>query len=167
MSTENLYNDEAIKKIKDIATDVDFAMLATDLSSPAPLNAIPMSTKKVDDHGNIWFLSNKNSDHNKDLEKDASCQLLYSGGSDMKFLSVYGNAVITTDRAVIDELYSSTDSAWFDGKDDPNITAIKFQPSQAAYWDRGSSKLVSLFKMAKGAITGENQNIGTSGKLNV
>lgn len=165
MSTQNLYNDEAIKKIKDIATDVDFTMMVTDLSAPAPLNAIPMSTKKVDDHGNIWFLSNKNSDHNKDIQKDATCQLLYSGGSDMKFLSVYGNAVITTDRAVIDELYGSTDNAWFDGKDDPNITAIKFQPSEAAYWDSGSNKLVSLFKMAKGAITGDKQDIGTTGKL--
>ena len=166
MSTENLRNKEAIKKIKDIATDVDFTMMVTNLGTQ-PLSAIPMSTKKVDEEGNIWFLSNKNSDHNQDILKDSACQLLYSGGSDMKFLSVYGNAEILLNKNVIDELFSKTDNAWFDGKEDPNITVIKFMPSEAVYWDAGSNKLVSLFKMAKGAITGEKQDLGKTGKLKV
>lgn len=166
MSTENLNNEEAIKKIKDIAEDVDFTMMVTNLGSQ-PLSAIPMSTKKVDDAGSIWFLSNKNSDHNKDLEKDSACQLLYSGGNDMKFLSVYGKAHITVDKNVIDELYSRADTIWFEGKDDPNITVIKFVPSEAVYWDSGTNKLVSLFKMAKGAITGNKQDIGKTGHIDV
>ncbi|GER60609.1 pyridoxamine 5'-phosphate oxidase family protein [Patiriisocius marinus] len=165
MSQENLSNKEAIEKIKDIVNEIDFAMMVTNLGN-APLSAIPMSTKKVDDNGDIWFLSNKNSDHNKDITNDSRCQLLYSSGSDMKFLSLYGTATIVTNRTIIEELYSKADDIWFDGVNDPNITAIKVDPNNSVYWDSGSSKLVSLFKMAKGAITGEKQDIGRTGTLN-
>lgn len=166
MSQENLYSQQAIEKIKDIATDVDFCMLATNLTVQ-PISAVPMSTKKVDEQGNIWFLSNKNSDHNADISKDKNTQLLYSGTSDMKFLSVYGSAEIIHDRAIIKKLYASTDNAWFDGEEDPNITAIKFAPKQAAYWSNDDNKVVSLFKLAKAAITGEKVDMGTSGKMKV
>lgn len=163
MSTENLYNQEAKEKIKNIAESVDFCMMATNLKEQ-PLQVIPMSTKKVDEDGNIWFLSGSDSDHNAHILQDATTQLLYSGGSSMKFLSVYGAANIITDTSVIKELYGSTDNAWFDGPNDPNCTAIKFIPIEAAYWDTKGNKLVTLFKMAKGAITGEQQDLGVSGK---
>jgi len=166
MSEENLYSQKAIEKIKDIATDVDFCMLATNLTVQ-PISAVPMSTKKVDSQGNIWFLSNKNSDHNAAIIKDENTQLLYSGGSDMKFLSVYGYAEIIHDRAIIKELYSSTDNAWFEGEEDPNITAIKFYPKEAAYWSNDDNKVVSLFKMAKAAITGDKVDMGISGQIKV
>ena len=166
MSQENLYSQKAIEKIKDIATDVDFCMMATNLSVQ-PISAVPMSTKKVDAQGNIWILSNKNSDHNADIIKDDTVQLLYSGGSDMKFLSVYGYAEIVYDRDIIKDLYSSTDNAWFEGEEDPNITAIRFTPKEAAYWNNDNNKVVSLFKMAKAAVTGEKTDMGTSGKMKV
>ncbi|RDK83857.1 pyridoxamine 5'-phosphate oxidase family protein [Marinirhabdus gelatinilytica] len=166
MSKENLYSQEAIDKIKEIATDVDFCMMATNLSVQ-PISAIPMSTKKVDDTGTIWFLSNKDSDHNTAIVKDENTQLLYSGTSSMKFLSVYGFSEIIYDRDIIKELYSSADNAWFDGEDDPNITAIKFTPQEAAYWSNDGNKLVTLFKLARAAVTGNDQEIGTSGKMHV
>jgi general stress protein 26 len=166
MSKKNLYSQAAIDKIKDIAKDVDFCMLATNLTVQ-PISAVPMSTKKVDDNGVIWFLSYKNSDHNADIIKDENTQLLYSGGSDMKFLSVYGTAEILYDKKIIEELYSSTDNAWFESKDDPNITIIKFSPTEAAYWSNDENKVVTLFKLAKAAVTGDKVDIGTSGKIKV
>lgn len=166
MSTENLYNEDAKKKISKLAKDIDFAMMATNLKA-TPLSVIPMSTKKVDEDGNIWFLSGKDSDHNKDIEKNGETQLIYSDPGSMEFLSVYGEASITTEKLIIKELYSKADDTWFDGINDPNITAIKFKPSEAFYWDTDSNKLVSLFKIGKGAITGEKQDVGESGRLKV
>ncbi|MGB3774080.1 MAG: pyridoxamine 5'-phosphate oxidase family protein [Leeuwenhoekiella sp.] len=164
MSKENLYNEDAKKKITEMAEDIDFAMMATNLKE-IPLSVIPMSTKKVDGEGNIWFLSGKDSDHNKDIESDPNVQLIYSKPGSMKFLSVYGRATITKDKGIIDDLYSKSDDNWFDGVEDPNITAISFKPSEAAYWDTETNKLVSLFKMGVGTITGEKQDVGKSGKM--
>lgn len=166
MSKENLYNDEAKKKIKDMAEDVDFTMMATNLCE-LPLHMIPMSTKKVDEHGNIWFLSNKNSTHNGHIIKDNNVHLIYIDKGAMQFLNIYGQAVISTDRSVIDELYSKADDTWFEGKDDPNITAITIKPTEAFYWDPKSNKLVTLVKMGVGAITGNEPDIMDHGKLNL
>jgi general stress protein 26 len=166
MSTKNLYDDKAREKIKEIAKDVDYCMLVTNMDEK-PLSAIPMATKDVDDHGAIWFLSKGDSEHNKNIEKDRDVQLLYSGTSDKEFLSVYGEAFIETNREVIKELYSKVDNAWFDGEDDPNITAIKVNPIEAYYWDNKDNKMVTMFKLSMAAVTGKNQDIGEKGKLNV
>ena len=166
MSTKNLYDDKAREKIKELAEDIDFCMFVTNIGEK-PLSAIPMSTKQVDDHGAVWFLSKSTSDHNKDIEKDKDVQLLYSGTSDMEFLSLYGEAYIETNREVIKELYSKVDNAWFKSEDDPTITAIKVNPKEAYYWDNDDNKMVTLFKMGMAAVTGNKQDIGEKGKLNV
>ncbi|MBA82561.1 MULTISPECIES: pyridoxamine 5'-phosphate oxidase family protein [unclassified Leeuwenhoekiella] len=166
MSTKNLVSTEALEKLKELATAIDFAFMATDLSNQ-PIDAIPMSTKRVDDNGTIWFLSNANSDHNANIQKDSKVQLFYSKPGDFEFLSVYGEASITRDRTVLDELYGKSDDAWFEGKDDPNLTAIQFRPASAQYWDAKSNKLVSLLKIAYGAVTGEETDLGETGSLKV
>ncbi len=112
-------------------------------------------------------MSNADSEHNKNIKANSETQLLYNGNKNMKFLSVYGNSGIFRDQSIIDELYSSTDDAWFDGKNDPKITAIKFAPKEAAYWDSKSNAIVSLFKMGKAAVTGEKTDLGVSGTLKV
>lgn len=164
MSKENLYNDKARKKLQEMAENIDFTMMATNLKK-APIHMIPMSTKKVDDQGNIWFLSNKNSTHNQNLLDNPNLHLIYVDKSDMEFLNVYGTATITTDRNVIDELYGKSDDAWFDGKDDPNITAISVKPTEAYYWDPKGNKLVTLVKMGVSAITGDEPDTMDFGAL--
>lgn len=164
MSTENLYNEEARKKLKDMAENIDFAMMATNLDH-APLHMIPMSTKKVDEDGNIWFLSNRNSNHNKHLNEDPHLHLIYANKADMQFLNVYGIASITTDKEIIKELYGKSDDAWFEGEDDPNITALSIKPTDAHYWDPKHNKLVALVKMGVGAITGDEPDTMDFGKL--
>lgn len=166
MSTKNLFSQDAIQKINELATDIDFAMFATNLQEH-PLHMVPMSTKKVDSLGNIWFLSNKNSQHNQNLEQNKRMHLIYADASSMKFLNVYGEATITTNKEFIEELYSSTDDAWFDGVEDPNITALSIKPLQAFYWDPKNNKLISLLKMGVGAIRGEQPNLMDQGELNV
>ncbi len=166
MSTKNLTNEDARKKIKELAEKIDLTMLATNLKSE-PFHVVPMSTKEVDEVGNIWFLSNKNSDHNKNIEHENRAQLIYADKGNFEFMSVYGRATISTDRNRIKKLYGSGDDAWFNGVDDPNITAIKIQPDDAHYWDTKNGKVLSLLKMAKGAITGKEPDLGEHGDLKV
>lgn len=166
MSTKNLYSTEAKEKIKKLAESIDFAMLATDLKSQ-PFHTVPMSTKEVDEAGNIWFLSNKNSTHNQNIERENKAQLIYADNGNFEFLSVYGRASISTDRNRIKELYGSGDDAWFDGVDDPNITAIKIEPDNVHYWDTKNGKVISLLKMVGGAITGKEPDLGEDGKLKI
>lgn len=165
MSTENLNSRDALKKMTELVDDIKFAMLLTALDTQ-PISAIPMTTKKVDDAGNIWFLSGLNSEHNTNIVRSSNVQLLYSDPSDKEFISIYGEASVVTDKNVLEELYSKKDDAWFTGVDDPNLTALKIEPREAYYWDTKDNKYVSLFKMGLSAITGDKKDIGEKGKLN-
>lgn len=164
MSEKNLFNEEAKAKIKELAENIDFAMMETNLGAKKT-HIIPMSTKEVDEDGCIWFLSNKNSAHNNHINADNTLQLIYSKPGDMEFMTVYGHASISTERPVLEKYYGKSDDAWFDGINDPELTAIKVVPEDAHYWDTKNGKLVSLLKMGMGAVTGEKQDLGEHGNL--
>lgn len=166
MSTQNLTKLDARNKIAKMADRIDVAMLLTDLTTH-PISTAPMSTKKVDHDGNIWFLSEKNSEHNDNIIKDSRVQLIYSDPSEMNFMSIYGRAEITSDPNAIEELYSKIDDAWFGGKSDPNITVLKVSPQEAYYWDTKQNKYISLLKIGAAAITGNQADIGKKGKLDL
>jgi len=164
MATKNLSQSEAIEKIKELATSIDFALMASQLSK-LPLHTIPMSTKKVDSAGYIWFLSGKDSTHNRHIQKDSKVQLFYAKAKAMEFMTVYGKAEIVEDQFIIDELYQKTDDLWFDGKNDPNISAIKVIPEDAHYWDSKDNRFVSLLKLGAAAVTGKKTELSEQGDL--
>lgn len=164
MSIKDKYNEEAIEKIKTLAEEIDFTMFITNLEK-APLHAVPMSTKKVDNQGNIWFLSSTAHETVKHIQQNVKVQLLYSKPRNMEFLNLYGEAHLVADKVIIKDLYQSTDDSWFNGADDPKIRAIVVNPKEAQYWEPKSNKAVTLFKMAYGAITGNKVDISREGEL--
>ncbi|PRX47989.1 pyridoxamine 5'-phosphate oxidase family protein [Salegentibacter salegens] len=167
MSTENLNRDEALDKMKSMVKDIKTCMLVTDFGNK-PLSAVPMTTKEVDKEGNIWFFSRLDSDHNGDIAKDNDVQLLFSDTSDMEFISIYGKASIETNEGVLKEFYGKMDDAWFDGVDDPNLTAIKVVPKEAYFWDNKQNKFVTFLKIGAAAVSGDKKgDIGEKGKLNL
>lgn len=165
MSKENLSQAEAKQKFREMVDKIKTTMFATNLTEK-PLAVAPMYTKRVDESGNLWFLSSVNSDHNENILRDSDCQLLFSDGKS-DFLSVFGSSEIINNRDTIKSLYSKMDNAYFDGEEDPQIRAIKFTPEEAAYWSADGGKLVSLFKMGIAAVTGKGQDLGTSGKMDL
>ncbi len=164
MSKEDKYNEEAKEKIKALVESIDFTMFITRLDV-APLNAAPMSTKKVDAHGEIWFLSSRTHDTVMNIEHGTNVQLCYSDPGKMEFLSIFGEGRIVEDKSILKLLYQDTDDAWFDGVDDPNLRAIAVMPKQAQYWEPKNGKVISLLKMAYGAATGKKVELGNEGKL--
>lgn len=166
MSTENLNKEESWEKLRELVNDIKVAMMVTGLEKK-PINAIPMRTKKIDENGNIWFISSGSSEHNKNLQINEQVHLLYSDPDDNEFVTLYGNAEIIKDKTILKDLYSATTENWFDGVDDPNLTAIKVKPVEAYFWDSKTNKYVTLFKMGIGALTGNKQDVGEKGKLNL
>lgn len=164
MSTEEFNKQEAKNKLKELVEDIKVAMMVTDLEKK-PLSAIPMTSKKVDEEGNIWFLSLKNSEHNQNIALNQEIQLLYSDPSNMEFLSVFGTGEISTDQEILEDLYVKTDDNWFDGPKDPNLTAIIFRPKEAFFWDAKKNKYITLYKLGIAALTGNEKDIGEKGKL--
>lgn len=153
MSTENLTNQEAVKKIKELSEKARICMFCTELDRP-PANSRPMSLQETDENGNLWFISSETSNKNFEIKEDRNVQLFFMNNGDSEYLSVYGEAFIYTDKVTIEDKWSPMANAWFDGKDDPNVSIIRVEPKETYYWDTKAGKLVSLISFAAAAITG-------------
>jgi general stress protein 26 len=127
-----------------------------------------MSVQKMDENGNFWFLSSNDSHKNEQIEADNNVQLLFQGSGHSDFLSVYGEATISTDKELIKELWEPILKTWFTGGvDDPRITAIKVVTKQAYYWDNKHGDAIALIKMAAGAVMGKTLDDSIEGTLSV
>ena len=158
---------EAIAKVKKLAEDARTAMFTTNLSQ-APLTTRPMATQQVDEEGNIWFFSAKDSNKNQEIAQDPRVQLFYTNNGSSEYLSVYGKATILVDPAKIDELWNPYVKAWFtEGKDDPNLTLIKVAAEDGYYWDIKNNTVVQYVKIAYGALTGQTFDDSREGDLSL
>lgn len=165
--TNNLHNEEGIKKIQDFVKDITTCMFCTKVTE-MPFRTRPMATLDVDDDGNLWFFSGKTSDKNDEIKNDDTVQLLYAKNSKSHFLIITGKAQTVKDPQKIDELWNSMAKTWFpDGKEDSNLSLIKITPQDAHYWDTQNGKMITLLKMAKSAVTGNPSDIGVEGKIKV
>ena len=162
----NLTSQEAASKLKEMAEDIKVCMFCTELTVQ-PIATRPMSVQEVDENGNLWFVSSKQSNKNFEIREDDRVQLIFSSISDSHFLSVYGHAVIYRDKSKIEEVWSPVAKAWFEhGENDPDVTVIKVRPTDAYYWDTKEGKVVALLKIAAAAITGGNaEDIGVEGRI--
>ena len=127
-----------------------------------------MAVQKVDDHGDLWFLSAIDSHKNHELEKDPRVELFFQGSSHSDFLHLIGTASVTRDRAKIDELWNPLVKTWFtEGKEDPRITVVRVRPSQGYYWDTKHGGVVAMAKIVIGAAIGKTMDDSIEGRIDV
>lgn len=166
MSTEHLANQEAVDKLKELATKTDIGMLCTHPQNTRHIHAVPMSTQEVDENGSIWFLFSSESETFQHLEDDSEVCLLYSNPSDYSFLSIHADTVVSQNKEKIEKYWNPMVEGWFEkGKEDPNIRVLEVKPHDAHYWDTKTNKLVTFFKVAYSGITGEKLDVDRSGEL--
>lgn len=163
---EDLLGQDAIAKMQDLAKQAKTCFFCTAQDKGRPISTRPMSVQKIDDRGRLWFLSAKDSRKNLELNADSSVQLLFQGSAHSDFLTLYGNAVVSTDKAKIKELWEPLLKTWFtEGVDDPRITVIEVRPSEGYYWDTKHNRMVAFAKMAVGAMTGKTLDDSIEGAL--
>ena len=164
---QDLQNEEAIKKLKEIAESAGTCMFGTNLFK-FPQSARPMALQEVDETGRLWFISSTESHKNTEIENDNRVSLIFQNNGSYKFLTVSGYAQIHTDKPTIEKYWTSFANAWFDGKDDPTVSIISVDPVDCNYWDTKDGKIISFIKMSFMAITGaKGDDNGIEGKLAV
>jgi len=152
----NLERQGAIEKLRELAKDIDLCLFCTNLAQQDGATTRPMSTQQVDDNGDIWFFSAKDSDKNREIEADSKVQLYYAHPGKSSYMVVNGEASISTDKNKIEELWSPLAKAWFkEGKDDPSISLIRVSNINAYYWDTKGNRMVNFVKMLASAATGK------------
>ncbi|UZD24425.1 pyridoxamine 5'-phosphate oxidase family protein [Algoriphagus halophytocola] len=165
---EDLMGSEAVEKIRGLIDKSGSCFFVTSTSLNNSHKSRPMSVQKTDDAGNIWFLSAKDSMKNMEIAADTDVTLYFQGSSYSDFLELNGHAVISDDRAKIEELWDPTVKAWFtEGKDDPRISVIQFIPDSGYYWDNKHGNAVAGIKVLISAISGKTMDDSIEGTLKV
>lgn len=165
---KDLQGSEAGKKIKEIASKSNTCFFCTGITAGKPITSRPMAVQKMDEHGNFWFLSASDSHKNLDIQKDNRVQLFFQGSPHSDFLSIYGEATISTDKALIKTLWEPILKTWFtEGVDDPRITVIKVDTKEGYYWDNKHGNAIALIKMAAGAVMGKTLDDSIEGRVTV
>jgi len=163
---EDLQNQEAVKKIKDLAKNASTCFFCTSTGLNKPFQTRPMSVQDVDDEGIIWFLSADDSSVNEQIKTDNKVQLLFQGSAHSDFLAVNGIADISRDKQKIKEFWGPLLKTWFtEGVDDPRITVIKVETGDGYYWDNKHGNAIAFAKMALGAMIGKTMDDSIEGKL--
>jgi general stress protein 26 len=146
----------------DLAEKIQVAMLAS--WDGHALHARPMRAFVERETHSIYFLADKR-DHNTDeLERYRTICLAFGDASDHKYLSITGDASVSSDKAKIRELWGPWAKVWWASADDPNICVLRVMPTQAEYWDTPGG-VVNTVRMAVGAMTGHRPEIGEHRKV--
>ena len=163
---EDLAGRKAVEKIKELVKEAESCFFCTDVASADSSGARPMNVRKVDEQGNLWFLSANDSHKNQELEANPSVKLYFQGGAHSDFLQLNGRAILSKDKNKIDELWSPVLKTWFtEGKDDPRITVIKVEPTDGYYWDTKHGTAIAGIKMLIGAAIGKTLDDSIEGKI--
>ena len=164
----DLRASDAVRRIQEIVDKNQNCFFCTAVAKSDSEGARPMNVRRVDDQGNLWFLSARDSHKNAELALDTAVTLYFQGSSHSDFLLLNGRATVSADRAKIKELWEPILATWFtEGVDDPRITVIKVAPTDGYYWDTKHGNMVAGIKMLIGAMTGQTLDDSIEGKLKV
>ncbi|CAN5409683.1 pyridoxamine 5'-phosphate oxidase family protein [soil metagenome] len=95
----------------------------------------PMTAQiETDDSGPIWFFTSSETDLVAALKSKSRADLHFVSKGHELFASVEGDLEVDTDRATIDRLWNPFVAAWFEGKDDPKIRLLRFDPGHGQIW---------------------------------
>lgn len=164
---KHLSGDEGKKKIGELIKSIRIAVMTT-AAEDGSFDSRPMATQDTDFDGVVYFLTRAESGKVHEIRADSHVSLLYSDPGNAKFVSAKGRASVSKDRAKIHELWNSMYKAWFpQGEDDPSITVLRVDITEAQYWEASSSKLLRGLKYVAAAATGGAISLGESGKVDV
>ena len=121
----------------------------------------PMAAFGDEAQGAVWFYAKTDSDMAREVGAghDAIVSLM---AKDMEFqASIHGRLTLSHDRERIDRYWSPFVSAWYpDGKDDPALTLLRLDASDARLWTANRGTLAYPYQIAKANLTHTLPKVG-------
>lgn len=163
---ENLSQEEALKKVKELIEQAETCFFCTEAATGPSKGVRPMTIQQVDEHGNLWIISAKDSHVNAEITIDSRVKLYFQGSKHSDYLYLTAEATIHEDESKIKELWSPFLKVWFtEGENDPRISLLKIVPSTGYYWDNKHGNLVAGVKMLIGTALGKTLDDSIEGQI--
>ncbi len=98
--------------------------------------AQPMTAQiEGDQSGPIWIFTSSETDLIQSLSAEGRDAFIhFADKGHQLFAAVDGSLRIDTDRETVERLWNPFVAAWFEGKDDPKLRLLRFEPRDAQIW---------------------------------
>lgn len=149
-------------RVWELMRKIGFCILST--KDGEDIRSRPMAAHVDRDENAIYFLTDVRSHKDDEIDASAHVGLAFADTSDQKYVALTGTAVVSNDRAKVNELWSTPAKAWWDDSDDPNIRVLKVSPKDAQYWDSPGT-VSSYIKMIAAAVGVRRPDLGDNAKV--
>ena len=122
----------------------------------------PMAHHADPDARAVWFITFRQSDLVAAIGAGAEARITFQSSDEEFYADITGRLGVERNDAKLDEIWSPVAAAWFEeGREDPNVTLLKFTPRSAACWANTGSSLMFGFEVVRANVSKEHQpNIG-------
>jgi general stress protein 26 len=157
---------DAADRIWDVVERVGVCMLTTQFAGG--LRARPLEARPDREAGVIRFVTDVRGAKDDEIAAHPrQVGLVFIDHRQKAYLSLTGRAEVVRDAGQARAIWKSTDDAWWEGPDDPNVRVLRFVPEVAELWDGPASRAVAAYEFAKARATGETPDLGENRKVTV
>jgi general stress protein 26 len=151
-------NEDDLKTIAELIKAARVGLLTTQTATGA-LHSRPLATQEAEFDGDLWFFTQDPSPKIADIHAHPQVNVSFDTGKG--YLSLAGTAELVHDREKVDELWSASVEPWFpDGKDDPSVALLLVHAESAEFWASHEPGIVTVFKLARAAVTHTQPDVG-------
>src|SRR6266568_714752 len=136
-----------IDRVWDIIEKVGVCMLTTQFAGG--LRARPLEARPDREAGLIFFVTDIRSHKEDEIEAEHDVCLVFIDAGEKAYLSITARAEVLHDHAKAVEIWKTTDNAWWQGPQDPNVCVLRVRPVTAELWDGPASSAVAAYEFVK------------------
>ena len=156
-----------VEELHALLKEIEIAMLTTHRAD-GHLVSRPMALQKAAPGADLWFVTASDAGMVKELRADPHVNLAFYKDRTREYVSVTGTAVLSQDRALINQLYAPDWKVWFEDEggaydgspDDPRLMLIGVTVESARFLSVTKPQAVVFVEYLKGRITGKAPDLG-------
>ena len=153
------------RKLRKLLKGFRVAMLTT-VTPDGALRSRPMATVPLQDDGDIWLLTKAGAPKVGEVEEHHRVNLNYASDEDDRYISLSGTASLVRDPQRVLGLWKKRHRKWFpEGKNDPELAALRVQVERAQYWDEADGRMVVLGPSGGAEAAPANDEPGAASRI--
>jgi general stress protein 26 len=132
------------RKLRKLLKGFRVAMLTT-VAPGGALHSRPMATARAQGDGDVWFLTKAGAAKVGEVEENQRVNVGYASPKDGRYVSLSGTATVVKDPQRVQDLWRKRHRRYFpEGKQDPDLAALRVRVDRAEYWDEPSGQMMAL-----------------------
>lgn len=128
----------------------------------------PMTAFVEEDQNAIWFFTRTDTDLAQEITASPQAQASFIFQDRKVQACIDGRIAVDHDPARIDRFWNPHVAAWYpDGKDDPRLTLLRLDPTDAAVWITDVGPVKYMLEVAKANAGKSMPDVGERRDLNL